>query len=545
MLAPDRFNAGVMVLEPSAEAEAALLAALEADSLPSYDGGDQGWLNAYFRGWFEAPARSRLPLAFNLPAEVASREPALFRAVCGDPGGARVLHFWGGGNAKPWADAYEPFFAEHGAKSGARRRSVLREKLGVEHYCMVAEWWAVYLDVAGFDVAEDCGDEMRERTVESPLPQLAGASQADGDLGGGPSDSEQAKPAAGGSDSFWRRVGSTEFATRMLANVHTPPQVDSDTDSEDDESTQSHLDAARRARAAALECGVAPILDEPCREEVRSYVRVGCPCVLRGQNWRCFRDMSLAALAAARPETCVRVDMNGDGAAGAEPQWRAMTLRQLAEALAEGDGGGNAKAVPYLRLWSYARDFPSMAADADADAARLCAFVDRSADVLPRRSRKGYNLPPPPAAPRWLFAGAAGTKSPLHVDPWLSHAWFAQLAGTKRFALYPPEDAKLLHDGTTSFVDADELIAAESCSSARQRLEAAFPGCAGARRVAAVVRPGELLVLPANWAHAVWSEEEGEAGAVVSLTHNFMDKQGAASMRALRGRWQLRRAGGA
>ncbi len=62
---PDRFNSGVMVLSPSRDTFARMVAAL-ADS-PSYDGGDQGFMNEFFGGWYGMPAAHRLPVGYNTP----------------------------------------------------------------------------------------------------------------------------------------------------------------------------------------------------------------------------------------------------------------------------------------------------------------------------------------------------------------------------------------------------------------------------------------------------------------------------------------------
>ena len=61
---PDRFNSGVMVIAPSPELFARLTAALA--TLPSYDGGDQGFLNSFWPEWWSMPVEHRLPAAYNL-----------------------------------------------------------------------------------------------------------------------------------------------------------------------------------------------------------------------------------------------------------------------------------------------------------------------------------------------------------------------------------------------------------------------------------------------------------------------------------------------
>lgn len=61
---PDRFNSGVMVVEPSADTFHRMLEALTTAG--SYDGGDQGFLNTFFADWYAMPAEHRLPVGYNM-----------------------------------------------------------------------------------------------------------------------------------------------------------------------------------------------------------------------------------------------------------------------------------------------------------------------------------------------------------------------------------------------------------------------------------------------------------------------------------------------
>jgi hypothetical protein len=61
---PDRFSSGVLVLEPSRDTLARMLAALPTTE--TYDGGDQGFLNTFFGDWWGMPAAHRLPVAYNV-----------------------------------------------------------------------------------------------------------------------------------------------------------------------------------------------------------------------------------------------------------------------------------------------------------------------------------------------------------------------------------------------------------------------------------------------------------------------------------------------
>ncbi|MEP7125229.1 MAG: glycosyltransferase family 8 protein [Byssovorax sp.] len=61
---PDRFNSGVMVIEPSESIFDRMIHALGHEQ--SYDGGDQGFLNLFFAGWYASSIEHRLPTGYNI-----------------------------------------------------------------------------------------------------------------------------------------------------------------------------------------------------------------------------------------------------------------------------------------------------------------------------------------------------------------------------------------------------------------------------------------------------------------------------------------------
>lgn len=58
-----KFNSGLLVIKPSKAIYTDMMSKL--DILPSYNKGDQGFLNSYFSGWFEMPPAHRLPARYN------------------------------------------------------------------------------------------------------------------------------------------------------------------------------------------------------------------------------------------------------------------------------------------------------------------------------------------------------------------------------------------------------------------------------------------------------------------------------------------------
>lgn len=80
------FNSGVFAVTPSAELFARMIAALR--TTPSYDGGDQGFLNVFFDAW------RALPVEYNSTKRLWSHHPATV-----DDEDVKVLHYVG---VKPW-----------------------------------------------------------------------------------------------------------------------------------------------------------------------------------------------------------------------------------------------------------------------------------------------------------------------------------------------------------------------------------------------------------------------------------------------------------
>lgn len=94
---PDRFNSGLMVLDPSEETFERMMDALS--DYPSYDGGDQGFLNTFLGDWYAMPAANRLPAGYNLHHfiyQFLHGHPSLARALEWE---AKVLHYT---MQKPW-----------------------------------------------------------------------------------------------------------------------------------------------------------------------------------------------------------------------------------------------------------------------------------------------------------------------------------------------------------------------------------------------------------------------------------------------------------
>jgi glycogenin glucosyltransferase len=96
---PDCFNSGVFVFKPSLETYASLLKFAVTDG--SFDGGDQGLLNAFFNTWSTGDSSRRLPFIYNMTTNASySYAPAYkqFKETI------KIVHFIGA--QKPWYYSY-------------------------------------------------------------------------------------------------------------------------------------------------------------------------------------------------------------------------------------------------------------------------------------------------------------------------------------------------------------------------------------------------------------------------------------------------------
>ena len=95
---PDKFNAGVLVVKPDKNIFERMLDARK--SLQSYDGGDTGFLNAFFSEWYTMPAEHRLPFSYNAQRTVHwlsfEKNPGYWNAI--KP--IKILHY--SSSPKPW-----------------------------------------------------------------------------------------------------------------------------------------------------------------------------------------------------------------------------------------------------------------------------------------------------------------------------------------------------------------------------------------------------------------------------------------------------------
>ncbi|XP_062847212.1 glycogenin-1b isoform X2 [Trichomycterus rosablanca] len=124
---PDCFNSGVFVFQPSNETYNKLLQYCTEHG--SFDGGDQGVLNGFFKDWATADIRKHLPFIYNMSSIAIYTYLPAFKQYGAN---AKVVHFLG--KMKPWNYAYDP--KQSTIKGGVQE--------GTTHPSYLLQWWSLY-----------------------------------------------------------------------------------------------------------------------------------------------------------------------------------------------------------------------------------------------------------------------------------------------------------------------------------------------------------------------------------------------------------------
>jgi hypothetical protein len=103
-----------------------------------------------------------------------------------------------------------------------------------------------------------------------------------------------------------------------------------------------------------------------------------------------------------------------------------------------------------------------------------------------------------------LLIGCKDSQIGMHYDFLRTHAYLAQIVGTKRCTLFSPEDSAALYGGSVN-PDAPDL--------------AKFPLFRNATAYECTLAPGELLFIPCRWWHHVVSLDK-----TITVNYNFFNR---------------------
>jgi len=161
--------------------------------------------------------------------------------------------------------------------------------------------------------------------------------------------------------------------------------------------------------------------------------------------------------------------------------------------------------LPYLTHMSIKRNFPDMAEFFHLPEALTDNWIDgRFFTRLPEGVRTFLD----DLGGAELFIGQAGQGfGPVHVDFMAVHVIFVQLSGEKRFVLFPPSDGKYLYP-TRGRMFPFQLHYTQVDILDPELLQR-WPLVAKTSPMSVLLKPGQCLMLPANWWHTTVNETDG------------------------------------
>ena len=104
---PDYFNSGIFVAQPN---KATFERMMQHLNLPSYNVGDQGFLNMFFDTWYSGPSGRHLPMTYNAFVRGAS-----FMFWKSRESDLKIIHYTG--EHKPWNNIRDIYAEVHGTKA--------------------------------------------------------------------------------------------------------------------------------------------------------------------------------------------------------------------------------------------------------------------------------------------------------------------------------------------------------------------------------------------------------------------------------------------
>ncbi|KAL3847671.1 hypothetical protein ACJMK2_018571 [Sinanodonta woodiana] len=125
---PDCFNSGVFVFKPSQKTYESLLSF--AITKGSFDGGDQGLLNLYFKDWSTKDIARHLPFVFNVVSQAFYSYLPAFKQFRQN---VKIVHFIGA--TKPWHHTYNTTLGKVTALPGTGHDSEFLQM-----------WWDIFME---------------------------------------------------------------------------------------------------------------------------------------------------------------------------------------------------------------------------------------------------------------------------------------------------------------------------------------------------------------------------------------------------------------
>jgi len=143
---PDCFNSGMFVFVPSQDTYSKLLEAAKEEG--SFDGGDQGLLNAFFPDW------NRVSFTYNMVASATYTYLPAFKRFGKD---VKLVHFLG--STKPW----------HGESQQSQCAT---------YNGFIKAWWAIYKELVAPSLPQEGGSPHHHQPSQTASPSYPSSSHS-------------------------------------------------------------------------------------------------------------------------------------------------------------------------------------------------------------------------------------------------------------------------------------------------------------------------------------------------------------------------------
>ncbi|KAG8831819.1 hypothetical protein FRC17_002524 [Serendipita sp. 399] len=191
-------------------------------------------------------------------------------------------------------------------------------------------------------------------------------------------------------------------------------------------------------------------------------------------------------------------------------------LREVIQIWRRGDPEG---AKLYVKDWHLALQLEKLAAQKEPFYSTPAIFAD---DWM-----NNYYLEKTEDDFRFVYMGPAGTFTRLHRDVYTSYSWSTNVAGRKRWWLFPPEVTQYITKPNGETIGDTLLLLGEGEAEDQQRTIEGWPNwpIAQAKMVIIEQEEGETIFVPSGWYHQVLN-----LTFCISINHNWSNSHNFESM---------------
>ncbi|XP_052826164.1 glycogenin-1 isoform X1 [Octopus bimaculoides] len=151
---PDCFNSGVFVMQPNEETYKSLIQFAKTEG--SFDGGDQGLLNLFFKDWATKDIKKHLPFVYNVVSQAFYSYLPAFKQFKQN---VKIVHFLGA--IKPWQHCYN-----------AKTKTVTPLPNSGHDPDFLQRWWNIFMESVHPVIDHGKSQELKDFNLSTAPPSF-------------------------------------------------------------------------------------------------------------------------------------------------------------------------------------------------------------------------------------------------------------------------------------------------------------------------------------------------------------------------------------